>query len=122
MQYEYLFLLMLVFTIVAEMACLYLLVRYFYKISFKVISTSLIIFAGCVSFATLPYVWFVFPQLITFSYFWYVLIAELAVLFLEAIFYYFVLKLGFPRSLFISFVCNLTSFLLGFAVYRIMGI
>lgn len=113
MTYEYLFLIFLAITIAIEMAVLILMVRYYLKIGPEKIPISLLIFAGFVSFATLPYVWFLLPQLIVSSYILYVIVAEIIVLISEAIFYYFVLKTNWKQSFFLSFVCNLVSYLAG---------
>ena len=121
MIYEIMFLKALGFTIVIELVILVVIVRYFYKIKKKEISNGLLIFAGTASFATLPYVWFIFPAFIK-EYNLYLIVAEISVLFLEAIFYYFVLKIGFLKSFFLSLVCNTASFVLGIVVlYRWIG-
>jgi len=119
MQYEHLFLSALVLTIIIEMTVLFLMVRYYLKIGIEKIPTSLLIFAGFVSFATLPYVWFVLPKLIISNYNLYVLVAEILVLITEAIFYYFVLKTTWKQSFLLSFVCNLISFLIGLGLIKI---
>jgi hypothetical protein len=119
MTYENLFLIYLAITISIELIVLYLLIRFYYKIEDKTVSTGRLIFAGFVSFGTLPYVWFIFPELFKPNYL-YISLSEIIVVILEAIFYYFVLNLGWKRAIIISFACNLVSVLSGFLINRIM--
>ena len=117
MQYELLFIFSLVFTILIELIVLFLLLRYAFHIGPKHISTSLVIFAGIfASFATLPYLWFVLPAFIQTRLAW-SLIGECSVFLVEAIFYKFTLKTTLRQSLFLSFCCNLASFVLGLFIF-----
>ena len=102
----------LVFTDVVETAVLLLLVRYlFRKREFGVWK---IIFVGLyASFSTIPYVWFVFPNVATWPYSTAIIYAELFAFVIEAIFYRIVLKLNWRQAFLASLLCNLASYLLG---------
>ena len=72
-----------------------------------------LIFAGFItSFATLPYVWFVFPVLIT-QKIWYILVSELFAVIVEAAIYFFILNVRWRVCFVLSFVCNMASFGIG---------
>ncbi|TQD25872.1 hypothetical protein [Methanolobus vulcani] len=115
MLYEYLFLFSLFLTILIETSVLFLLVRYYFRID--AISNSLLLFVGIFSsFSTLPYLWFLLPQFIN-SYENLALIGEISVFVIEAVIYYFVLKVTLQRALILSFTCNLVSFLIGLMIF-----
>jgi len=109
------FFIALIVTIVVEMSILFLFVRNYFKIGPKDITTAKLIFAGFVSFFTLPYVWFVLPELFN-SYLIYVIISEILVWLAEAIFYYFVLDVNWKKAIAISFICNLITTILGLLI------
>ena len=111
MIYEYEFLFSLLLTIIVETLVLFFVVKYFFKL--KRISNSLLIFLGIFcSFATLPYLWFIFPLFLeTRNIF--ILFGEFLVVLIESIIYYFVLKVGWKKAVVLSLVCNLASFLVG---------
>jgi hypothetical protein len=113
MKYEYLFLTYLAFTVFVETVTLIIILRYLYKFSSEKLPTGMIIFAGLISVATLPYVWFVFPVLFDKNYTMYVLFSEIVVFFVEAAFYHIVLKINWKQSLVSSFACNFVSYLMG---------
>lgn len=111
MSYEYMFLSSLFLTILIETSVLFLLVRYYFKTD--CISTSILLFAGILaSFSTLPYLWFLLPQFID-SYENLVLLGEISVILIEAVIYHFILKVSIQRAFQLSFLCNLSSFLIG---------
>ena len=116
MLYETRFILALIQTVVIETAVLIFLIRHIYRLDKNKLSKSLLLTTGFfVSFATLPYLWFILPAYIS-NVFAYVLVGELSVILLEAIIYYLLLKLSFKKTIIISFVCNLFSFLLGLLI------
>jgi hypothetical protein len=118
MLYEYRFLLSLVLTILIETSVLFLIVKYYFKNEY--ISDSLLLFAGIFSsFSTLPYLWFLLPQFID-SYSILVVFGEISVFLVEAVIYYFLLKIGIQRSLTISFACNIASFLTGLMIFALI--
>jgi len=116
--YEIQFLMALVSTVAVETLVLFLLVRLWFRIQSRVLSNALLLFAGLFcSAATLPYLWFVLPRFLK-SYTLLAVVGELLILLVEAVFYYFVLKLGLRRSLLVSFVCNLASVISGLLIFR----
>jgi hypothetical protein len=66
------------------------------------------------SFSTIPYVWYVFPILIYWSFKLSLILSEVFALLVEAVFYRFYFDVKFRYSLLISFVCNLSSWGLGY--------
>ncbi|WP_048063133.1 hypothetical protein [Methanococcoides burtonii] len=116
MIYEYNFLLALLVTLIVETTILFATVRYCFKTDRSSIPDYLLIFAGTFSsFSTLPYLWFVLPMFIR-SYSHLIAIGEVSVVLVEAVIYCFVLKVSMNKALFLSFICNLVSFLIGLAL------
>jgi len=115
MQYEYLFLFSLFLTLIIEIPILFLIVKYIFKIKVK---NSLLLFSGFfASFATLPYIWFIFPLFLK-TYFSYTILGELIVFLLESIILYFMLNLNIKKALIASFICNFISFTLGLIIQK----
>jgi len=113
MIYEQQFLLALLFTVFIETAVLFIITRLVLKLSPKKIPSNLLLFTGLIcSFATLPYVWFIFPMFFR-QRIAYIIFAEAFAVLLESAIIYYLLKLSFKKSFAISLVCNATSFLLG---------
>lgn len=95
-----------------ETAVLYILVRFVLKR--KDVSTTSIIFAGLfASFATIPYVWFVFPYVRKWDRSVSFLFSEPFVFVVEAVFYNFFLRLGWKNSFATSLLCNTSSYFMG---------
>ncbi len=117
MQYEYQFLISLGITIFIETIVLFVLLKKVFKINSEKISNKLILFSGCIaSSMTLPYLWFILPMFIR-SYNMFVLVGEILIFLIETVIYFFILKLGIKKSLILSFVCNLLSFLIGLMIH-----
>jgi len=117
MQYEHLFLFSLFLTLIIEIPVLFLIIKYFFKIKVK---NSLLLFTGFLcSFATLPYIWFIFPLFLK-TYLSYTIIGELIVFLLESIILYFMLDLNIKKALTASFICNFISFTLGLIIQKII--
>lgn len=97
------------FTMIVETAVLLYLMRFvFKKNKYK---TSQLIFVGILaSFSTIPYVWFVFPNIQHWSRQTALLVSEPFAFFIEALWYRFVLKTDWKTSFAISFVCNFISY------------
>lgn len=113
MMYEYKFLISLLFTICIETIVLFIVVRKFFRIDKNKIKNSLLLFSGIfASFATLPYLWFILP-IVLHKYILLNIVGETIVVFLEAIIYYFVLKVSAKQAILLSFICNLFSYVLG---------
>ena len=113
MLYEYEFLISLAFTLFIEVLTLYILIRCFCKDESVKISNSLLLFTGFLSsFATLPYLWFIIPLFIkTRSQ--YMVFGEFFVILLESLIIFFLLSVNLKKSLSISLICNILSFLMG---------
>ena len=113
MNYEYSFLLSLFLTVIVETSVLFIVARCFLIRDTSHLSNGLLLFAGIfASFSTLPYLWFILPVFIK-PYYLYAAVGEFLVVLIECVFYYFVLRIGSRKALFLSFVCNLASFLTG---------
>ena len=116
MIYEVQFLIALFLTVLIETITLFIVIRYLFKINNKKIGNIILIFLGIFcSTCTLPYLWFVLPAFIQ-NFYVLALIGEPAVFIIEAIIYYFVLNLGIKKSLIVSLLCNLMSFLIGLLI------
>lgn len=108
-EYQERFIVALLLTVVIETAVLFLTVRFGFKLARRTHSNSVLLFAGCCASAgTIPYLWFVLPWFLR-SYALLVVGGELLVFLVEAVFYRFVLALGWTRCLLLSFLCNASS-------------
>jgi len=112
-----LFLKSLLLTDAIETVGLFFIIRLWFKIPRSVLSNSLLLFTGIYcSATTLPYLWFVLPSFLH-PYSVFLVVGELLVFLVEAVFYYFVLKIGAGRSLIVSLVCNAASLAAGYALH-----
>jgi hypothetical protein len=112
-NYEQAFLVSLLFTWIFEVIVLFTIARFLFKIKKKEISTIRLLFSGLLaSFATLPYVWFVLQYLIR-PYVVFVFVAEISVVLVEMVIYYYLVNVKMFRALVLSFSCNMASFVLG---------
>lgn len=116
--YEQLFLGALCLTVAIETLALFIAARKLLHIDKKAASDALLIFCGAfLSFATLPYVWFIFPAF-TQGGAQYIAAAELFAFSAEAAAYAFILRIGWKQAAILSFICNAASFLLGLLFFR----
>ena len=111
----------LITTILIETVILFISVRIILKIRSRQLSHQLLIFTGIFcSFTTIPYLWFVLPfyfrRLPNYLYFTvggvsglFFTVGEVSVTLIESIIIYFVLKLSYKKSLFLSLLCNSVS-------------
>jgi len=114
LTYTYRFLYSLVFTIFIETIILWIFIRKIFKFKKGRFSNLNIIFAGIMaSFSTIPYVWYVFPILIYWSFKLSLILSEIFAILVEAVFYRFYFDIKFRYCLLISFICNLFSWGLG---------
>jgi hypothetical protein len=114
MDYELLFIKNLILTISIETVVLILIFRLFIKT--ENFNTSNLISTGFIaSFATLPYLWFVFPNYID-QKIWYVIFSESFAVIFEAFIIGRILKLKIIKSFLISLTCNSISFFVGLIV------
>ena len=115
-SYEQLFLCALFFTVAVETAVLFLCVRHLFKMKRKDAPDVLLLFCGmALSFATLPYVWFIFPMFASGAT--YMAAAEIFAFVAEAVGYKFILRVGWKRAAALSFICNAASFLIGLLIF-----
>ena len=114
--YQIQFLKALSMTVAIETTVLFLAIRYAFRIPAAGLSNALLAFAGLFcSATTLPYLWFVLPAFVK-THVLLGLVGEPLIVLVEAVFYYFVLRIGVKRSLLLSLVCNLASFLSGLLI------
>ena len=114
MNYELLFLKCLALTIVIETLVMILYFRLIVKLNDAGIS-RLLITGFFASFATLPYLWFVFPNFID-QQIWYMIISESFAVFVETIIIGVLLRTKFSASFFCSLTCNMVSFIIGLII------
>jgi len=114
MDYELLFLKSLVLTISIETVVLIIFFRWIIKQ--KDVEISRLLITGIIaSFATLPYLWFIFPVYID-QKIWYVIFAESFAVLVETIIIGVILRTNFTQSFLCSLTCNMISFLLGLII------
>jgi hypothetical protein len=115
MPFETRFLVALLLTLLIEVPLLFILVKYAYRL--KAIASWKILFVGTLaSSLTLPYVWFVVPPYIHSRY--YVHVAELFAVIVEAVIYNRLLETRIGVSLVLSLVTNAVSFLTGWLLFH----
>lgn len=113
MSFDYIhrFITSLVFTTTIETLVLLLLLVCLFKYKNRI---KEFVFVGMfASFATIPYVWFVFPYIVDWSRATSLMVSEPIIFLTEAVLYKFFLKLDLRVALFVSFVCNTVSYFLG---------
>lgn len=114
MFYETKSLLSLLLTLVIEIPILFIFCKLIFKT--KNIKSFKIIFIGFLASAlTLPYLWFVLPAYINVGYYAY--IGEFLVFLFEALVYNQLLNTKINKSLLISFIANLASFVIGLIIF-----
>jgi hypothetical protein len=110
----------LAFTCTVETITLWLLVRYALKDTHT--PWQKILFAGMfASFATITYVWFVFPVMATWPKGLSTVWSEPFVFLVEALFYKLFLDMKWKNALAASFICNVASFVAG-PILRSLGL
>lgn len=108
-----LFLAYLLLTIIIETPVLYLIIRRFFHSGPAQVSPKRILLAGFLaSFATYPYVWYVWPALLPDPD-QALIAAELMVFLVEAVMLRAMLPLSLRQALMASFFCNMTTIILG---------
>ncbi len=114
LNYVHSFLSALVVTVGIETTVLFLLVRMYWKREHFNFGNGKLFFSGILaSFATIPYVWLVFPVLLYHDRGIALLYGEVSAFFVEAVIYFFVLDISMKRALAISLICNAVSFSFG---------
>ena len=119
-MYVHRFISSLVFTCAIETATLWVLMRYVFK-NIRV-SWWKILFAGVfASFATITYVWFVFPVMATWPRGLPTAWSEPFAFLVEALFYKMFFDMKWKHALAASLICNVVSFVLG-PILRSLGL
>lgn len=115
MEFIYYFLLSLLVTELLEFPVVLLFYTLIIKKkpNFQVIFTALL-----TSVLTIPYIWFVLPDLITFGN--YILIGEIIVIIVEAIIYYVYLRIPISKSLILSLIANAISYFIGLQIISLI--
>jgi hypothetical protein len=108
MSYEQLFLYSLFITELIEIPLIFSIIKYGYKIK----NTKTIFVSLLASLLTLPYFWFILPAYIT-DRTTYLIIGETIIIIIEAIIYWYLLKISFKQALIISIIANTASASLG---------
>lgn len=109
------FIFALLLTISVELLVMILLLRKEIK-SLQIRLARIVLVSVFASMATLPYVWFVFPQFLK-PLFLYIPVSELSVMLVEAFLISFFLKFNYKKAFKISVICNLVSFLIGIGIH-----
>jgi len=110
------FLYALFFTVAVETTVLFLCARVLFKMKQKDAPDALLLFCGiALSFATLPYVWFIAPMFTSGTT--YIVLAELFAFATETAGYRFILRVGWKRAAALSFICNAASFVFGLILF-----
>lgn len=118
MSYEQQFIQALIITISIEMLVLFWGIRNGLKIPSSTLSNKTLFFSGFWSSgATLPYLWFILPSLISSPVPFHI-VGEISVFLLESLFYLRALKLSLREACGLSLACNMTSYLLGLIIFR----
>jgi len=99
------------FSVLVETTVLFFLIRHVFRDAR--ISTPRLFFAGIfATYATNPYVMFVFPRITKWPYNTSLIVSETFVFFVEALFYRMVLKTDWKVSFALSLICNFSSWYL----------
>lgn len=113
------FLLALLLTITIEVVVVVVTIRYWYRAVRPAISWQRCCVAAILaSTLTLPYLWFVLPAWFS-GFLPLVLAGEPMVVIVEGFFYWFALRLSFPRALLLSFLANAVSFACGILLQKL---
>ncbi len=97
------------FTVFAETAVLFFLMRYVFTKQKH--ETSWLIFVGILASAvTIPYVWFVFPDMMHWSRYTAIKYSEPFAFAIEVILYRMLLKTDWKTAIALSLICNVASY------------
>ncbi len=109
--YEINFIYSLIITILIESITIYFIVSYYFKRRLK--KSDILAIGVLPSFATLPYIWLLFPFFLNENYTLYLWVSEGFVLVVEMFMLSYFLKLNLKYALLLSFVANLASYSVG---------
>ena len=115
--YELLFLKSLALTIIIETIVMIIFFRFITRT--KDVEISRILATGVIaSFATLPYLWFIFANLFDHDQkIWYIITGESFAVIVEVAIIHFTLRVKILKSTICSLTCNMVSFLIGLLIY-----
>ena len=113
--YEILFLKSLALTIIIETIVMIIFFRFITRT--KEVEISKILATGFIaSFATLPYLWFIFANFFD-QKIWYIITAESFAILAEAVIIFVILRVKILKSTICSLTCNMISFLIGLLIF-----
>lgn len=112
LSYGLLFLSSLTLTIVVETTVLIVVWNFLFRDKIKI--KEIFYWGIIINLFSLPYLWFVFPLLIPFDYF--ILLGELLVMLIEGAILSKALGISFKKSLPLSILINVVSYLIGMLV------
>lgn len=114
MIYEFIFLKALLLTISIETLVLYIIFRTIYRQT-KISIVTILLTGIIASSATLPYLWFILPIIVK-SRLLYHIIGESCAFIIESFIIWGFLKIKLTKSILVSAMCNLSSYLIGLFV------
>lgn len=114
MEYEILFLKSLLLTIIIETIALFVIFKFF-TTKFKINNYTLLFTGILATFATLPYLWFIFPVIFKTNV-WYHFSSETFAVLTESLIIMGLLRINYKESIIISFICNMSSYIIGLII------
>jgi len=113
MEYEIAFLQALILTVILEVIASAAL-KYFFgrRLSLTESYSRFIIIVALASIITLPYIWFILPAFVE-NGINYIVISELTVVIVEAVWYKFSLQTSIKTAIILSIIANSFSYLIG---------
>ncbi len=116
MEYVNAFLTAMIITILIETTVLFILQKKILKKEFEKIPLQKIIFTGIFcSFATIPYLWFVLPEILPANL--YIIVGELLIVIIEGILISQILELKIEKAIMVSALCNSISYGIGILIF-----
>lgn len=110
-DYYLLFFIALILTVVIETIAMAIVLKWTKKNSWDIAWNKIIFTGFLASFATLPYLWFVWPAMFAGKYM--ILSGEIFVTLVEIVIIKFSLPVNWKTAAVLSMVCNLSSYLIG---------
>ena len=114
MNYDLLFLKSLFLTILIETIIMIIIFKLIVK-NKKVETYRLVLTGILMSFTTLPYLWFIFPNYFQQNL-WYITICESFAVVVESVIIFAMLRIKYSFAFICSFACNAISFLIGLLI------
>ncbi|MFZ5392177.1 MAG: hypothetical protein ACOZAR_03180 [Patescibacteria group bacterium] len=111
MDFYGLFFVALILTIVIETIAMVIVLKWTKKNNWDIAWNKIIFTGFLASFATLPYLWFVWPTVFAGKYM--ILSGEIFVTLVEIVIIKFSLPVNWKTAVILSVICNLSSYLIG---------